>query len=140
MVRGLTEDGKPKSFRYTLADYWVKDYHNLKIAPYETTLLKLVCPIGEEAKYHFIYLWWWPGKACWLIEGTNYSGTGGRNWETMEEWLTEYKRTWLRHPELENTLIEAEIPYNAWWTILNGLWQLHKQEIKETEQEGYGNG
>jgi len=23
---------------------------------------------------------------------------------------------------------------------LDGLWQLHKQEIKETEQEGYGNG
>jgi len=67
MVRGLTEDGKPKSFRYTLADYWVKDYHNLKIAPYRTTLLKLVCPIGEEANI------------------TLYASGGGKNVERVGE-------------------------------------------------------
>ena len=56
----------------------------------------------------------------------------------MEEWLTEYKKIIWLHPELKNTVVEAEVPYNAWWTILNGLWQLHKQEIKEMEREGYG--
>jgi len=134
MVRGLTEDGKPRSFRYTLAEYWIRDSQNLKTAPYGTTLLKLVCPRQADQK-HFIYLWWWPGKACWMIEGTNYSGTGGKNHKLMEEWLAKYKETWLKHPELENTVIEAEIPYEAWWTILNGLWQLYREEMRA---EGYG--
>lgn len=133
-MRGVTEKGTPQSFRYSLAEYWVRDFHNLKVTPRGTALLKLKCPIDEE-KYHVIYLWWWPGKCCWFIEGTNYSGTGGRNHLTMEKWLEFYKGWVEEHPEYENRIIEAEIPYNAWWAILNGLWNINKQEILEQLKE-----
>jgi len=130
-MRGVTQSGSPVSCRFSDGEEWVRAFKNLKLLP-ETTLVKLTAPTENKEQKHFIYILWWLGKGAWMVEGTNYSGTGGHTYAVMEEWLKQYKQHLAdKHPEHFH-LVEAEIPYNAWWTILNALYHIFTAEQNET--------
>jgi len=126
-VRGVSASGYPTSCRFFDGDEWVRAFKSLRTIPANAILVKLTVPTEPKEHKHFIYLLWWPGKCCWFVEGTNYSGGGSRTYRIMEKWLNDFRRFAETHPG-HFSIVETEIPHKAWWPIFNGLYHIFKQE------------
>lgn len=91
--------------------------------PVRVTRIKL--PHKDVKGSHYCYIVEFGYDEAWIFdESTDYSGTGGRYFKEMEEFIGRLKEEFADSPHFEYT--EYEIPFEVYWKLYNLLYGLFK--------------
>lgn len=116
---------KPASRIYRDPQRLMRDFLDLRMISVPLTVWRVALQHEDPAQHHYAYLFEFGNAEYWLFdEATDFSGTGGRFFAEMEEFLTALKD--VKRPTFQ--VKEVTMPFEAYWALFNGLYKIWSKE------------